>query len=93
MSFNSRIITFSLADISIVKIKIDGGTWNTCKHVSGPLFVSQWDPLKYGNGMHHIEVKLGSLKLNISQFHRYFAVRCMLKILMEEKRLSLSLFP
>ncbi|KAK9885653.1 hypothetical protein WA026_012417 [Henosepilachna vigintioctopunctata] len=51
-----RILAFSLADITSVKVKVNKENWLHCRHVSGPLFVVPWNPHLYFDGLHDIQV-------------------------------------
>lgn len=55
-STHIRILTFSPSDIVRVEVKIDDGEWRLCRHVSGPLYVSEWNPTQYLRGLHYIKV-------------------------------------
>ncbi|XP_054263073.1 transmembrane protein 62-like [Macrosteles quadrilineatus] len=65
-----RILAFSTAEITEVRVKIDDSAWWKCSHVKGPLYVTPWDPELYYHGLHHIYVEvqdgLGRLK-NVKQ--------------------------
>ena len=52
-----RVLAFSLAPITYVKIQIDDGDWHDCYHVKGPLYVMHWNPSDYTTGIHHIRVQ------------------------------------
>ncbi|XP_026682873.1 transmembrane protein 62-like [Diaphorina citri] len=53
-----RILVFSPADIREVSIRLDSDTeWSPCRHVSGPLYVHQWDPSLYSEHIHTLHVR------------------------------------
>jgi hypothetical protein len=51
-----RILVFSNTSIEAVTVEIDGIDQGSAKNVEGPLFVLPWDPLKFANGLHTIDV-------------------------------------
>ena len=55
-----RVLVFSKSKISSVQFKIDDGNLITMEHVSGPLYVKQWDSSLYTRGLHwiHVEAKV-----------------------------------
>ncbi|KAF5294024.1 hypothetical protein FQA39_LY13578 [Lamprigera yunnana] len=55
-STHIRVLAFSTTTILFVKVQIDNEEWMTCKHVQGPLYVAPWQPLKYMQHLHKIEV-------------------------------------
>ncbi|KAJ8952061.1 hypothetical protein NQ318_010971 [Aromia moschata] len=71
-STHIRVLAFSLSKIDLVKVKIDEGKWMRCRHVSGPLYVANWDTSRYFHGVHKIEVYAkdieGRIKSEIQPF-------------------------
>lgn len=55
-STHIRILAFSLSDIAVVELKINNEDWNMCQHRGGPLFVREWNPNDYSEGLHKILV-------------------------------------
>ena len=55
-STHIRALVFSNHSITGVEVRIDGEHWLEMRHVSGPLYVREWNPKQYGSGLHSIEV-------------------------------------
>ena len=54
--FALRILAFSNASITTVTVKLNGKHHGEAIHIEGPLFVIQWNPLMFANGLHSIAV-------------------------------------
>lgn len=71
-STHIRVLAFSMARIKTVRVRINGELWIDLKHIKGPLYVTSWDPEKYSNGLHDIEVYAkdtdGREKTEVAQF-------------------------
>uniref|UniRef100_A0A1B6LP93 Uncharacterized protein n=2 Tax=Graphocephala atropunctata TaxID=36148 RepID=A0A1B6LP93_9HEMI len=57
-STHIRVLVFSTAEITSVKIKIDDEDWQYCHHVKGPLYVNAWHPDLYLKDLHYIKVEV-----------------------------------
>jgi hypothetical protein len=55
-STHIRVLVFSKTTISSVEFRIDGNDWTEMRHISGPLYVYEWNPNDYNSGLHLIEV-------------------------------------
>ncbi len=55
-STHIRVLVFSKSNITSVEFKIDDNKWITMRHISGPLFVHEWNPNNYSTGLHWIQV-------------------------------------
>lgn len=55
-STHIRVLAFSLSHIKVVRMRINQEAWTDLKHVKGPLYVTTWDPEKYIQGLHYIEI-------------------------------------
>ncbi|OXB72989.1 UNVERIFIED_CONTAM: hypothetical protein H355_005245 [Colinus virginianus] len=55
-STHIRILAFSPAAITSVKVYIDGVHLGNAHHASGPLYVLKWSPQNYSEGTHQIDV-------------------------------------
>lgn len=51
-----RILAFSPAAITSVKVYIDGVYLGNAHQTSGPLYVLKWSPQNYSEGIHQIDV-------------------------------------
>jgi hypothetical protein len=52
-----RMLIFSPSPIEAVRFKVDDDDWVDCRNIRGPLYVADWDPLKYSSGVHQISVR------------------------------------
>lgn len=57
MLFN-RVLAFSEALITAVRVSIDGEPLGKGRSAGGPLYVLPWDPSRYLKGLHTIQVKV-----------------------------------
>ncbi|KAM3963689.1 LOW QUALITY PROTEIN: transmembrane protein 62 [Aphomia sociella] len=57
-STHVRILAFSDVDIVDVKISFDKISWMKCRHTEGPLYVCQWLPHLFTNGLHYLYIKV-----------------------------------
>ncbi|XP_051941502.1 transmembrane protein 62 isoform X2 [Hippocampus zosterae] len=57
-STHIRVLAFSEAAITVVRVIVDGEALGECHHVGGPLYVLPWDPLRYLTGLHTIRVEV-----------------------------------
>ncbi|CAG2108561.1 unnamed protein product [Medioppia subpectinata] len=55
-STHVRALVFSKSRLSSVEFTIDGNKWVEMKHISGPLYVHEWQPKDFNSGLHWIEV-------------------------------------
>lgn len=52
-----RIMVFSPSPIQSVMVKVDDGNWYPAKNIEGgPLFVLEWNPVQYLEGIHEMTV-------------------------------------
>lgn len=56
--FFFRVLTFSLAPITKVEVKVNNDLWLQCKNVKGPLYVAKWNTSNYLIGIHNIQVSI-----------------------------------
>ncbi|KAL4716335.1 hypothetical protein ACJJTC_006697 [Scirpophaga incertulas] len=57
-STHIRILAFSDVNIDTVKISFDKISWSTCQIAEVPLYVCQWLPNFFGNGVHKLYVNV-----------------------------------
>ncbi|XP_046666452.1 transmembrane protein 62-like [Homalodisca vitripennis] len=73
-STHVRVLAFSTAEITSVKMKIDEEEWQTCYHIKGPLYVNSWDPKLYLKGLHHIKVEVSDGAGRTSLYEQPFSL-------------------
>nr|XP_061798573.1 transmembrane protein 62-like [Nerophis lumbriciformis] len=57
-STHIRILAFSDAEITAVRVSVDGVALGECRSAGGPLYVMPWDPSRYLTGLHIIRVQV-----------------------------------
>ncbi|MBN3286248.1 TMM62 protein, partial [Polyodon spathula] len=57
-STHIRVLAFSAAQITAIYVHVDGKLLGEARPVKGPLFVLNWDPMRYTKGLHNMEVKV-----------------------------------
>ncbi|XP_072283745.1 transmembrane protein 62 [Pyxicephalus adspersus] len=65
-STHIRVLVFSLDPINSVKVFIDGQELGEAEHSSGPLYVLEWSPETYINGLHEIKVQV-KVKVSVTR--------------------------
>ncbi|CAL4108459.1 unnamed protein product, partial [Meganyctiphanes norvegica] len=56
-STHIRVLLWSLSAIVEARIRLDDtGSWMELTHIEGPLYVTAWNPKKYSQGLHVLEV-------------------------------------
>jgi len=67
-SSHVRVLVFSTAPITSVRVRLNNGEWGDCQHVKGPLYTFGWNASRYHKGVHQLTVHISIEVLN-SIFH------------------------
>lgn len=57
-STHIRLLAFSDVQVDNVKVSFDQVNWIVCRHIDGPLYVTEWTPSLYKTGLHKLYVSV-----------------------------------
>ncbi|CAB3359311.1 Hypothetical predicted protein [Cloeon dipterum] len=57
-SSHIRVLAFSTAPITHVKVRINNGEWGACQNIKDALYILKWNATRYKKGIHHLTVEV-----------------------------------
>lgn len=73
-STHIRVLAFSDSEIKNVRVRIDNGPWLETKHKEGPLYVLEWTPDLYKEGLHIAKISVSDVKRQQRIFQQEFSL-------------------
>lgn len=74
LSTHIRIVAFSPSNITQCKIRIDNEEWQTCDKQNENFFTVPWEPLRYSQGKHNLELVMTDAEGRVLKQEQHFAL-------------------